>query len=226
MSAQSHAIPTGFEQVRLRAVSRANREVAPEAFDRLLEWLHPDKEKAGPTYEQIRRKLIKVFTSRCCDCPEELADETIDRVAAKVDQVAGGYQGDPALYFYGVARNVCREYRKVKKLPERLPLPPEPEPIRPELDCLEECMEHLLPKNRELILDYYQGDRRSKIAHRKELASRYHLDMNALRIRIYRIRSVLSECTASCLQNRGDSTRLSDLPQPGHEKSHERVGRP
>ncbi len=200
MPAQFFASSAGFEPIRPRALSHASREITPEAFERLLEWLHRDRNEAGRIYEQIRRRLIKVFTSRCCDCPEELADETIDRVVRKVEQVTRGYQGDPVLYFYGVARNVFREYHRIKRLAQ-LPTPLEQsDSPRPELDCLDDCMGHLPPKNRELLVDYYQEDRQAKIDHRKEIARRNGLDMNALRIRVYRIRSFLGECTVACLQ--------------------------
>ena len=200
MHPQSFSMSAGFEPVRLRGLYRTGRNVTQQTFDRLLAWLHPDREEAGRTYEQMRRNLIKVFTCRGCRCPEEMTDETIDRVTGKVEQIIGSYQGDPALYFYGVARNVLREYNKVQVLHGTLPPAEDPDSLRPELDCLEECMEHLLPKNRELLVDYYQEDKQAKIDHRKELASRLGLDVNALRIRVHRIRSVLGDCTAACLQ--------------------------
>ncbi len=200
MLTQPFPLSAGFEPVRLRGFYRTGQNVTPQAFDRLLGWLHPDREEGARTYEQIRRKLIKVFTSRGCRCPEELADETIDRVTGKVEQILGDYQGDPALYFYGVARNVLREYNKVRTLRQTPLAPAESDSVQPELDCLEECMEHLLPRNRELLVEYYQEDKQAKIDHRKELASRHGIDMNALRIRMHRIRSVLGDCTTACLE--------------------------
>ena len=59
-----------------------------EAFDSLLSWLDPDREWAGEKYEVIRARLIKVFAYRGCHTPEELADETINRVAKKIDEVS------------------------------------------------------------------------------------------------------------------------------------------
>ena len=55
-----------------------------EEFDRLLCWLDPDPERAGLTYEKIRWRLVAILASRGCTSPEELADETIDRVARRV----------------------------------------------------------------------------------------------------------------------------------------------
>src|SRR5215217_5023724 len=78
-------------------------------FDALLTWLDPDREKAARKYEDIRHSLISIFEWRgCCDA-EELAAETITRVLNKVPTLVDGYVGDPALYFYGVAKRLAYE---------------------------------------------------------------------------------------------------------------------
>src|SRR4051794_16211659 len=89
-----------------------NREqnITQESFDRLLEWLDADRERAGYRYEAIRRRLITIFTCRGCREAEALADETINRVTIKLPEIADAYVGDPALYFYGVAQKVHLEY--------------------------------------------------------------------------------------------------------------------
>ena len=208
MRAALQDISNGFELVQPRALSCADSELVQNSFDLLLKWLHPDREEAGRKYELIRRKLITVFASRGCRNPEELADETINRVIAKVDRIVETYEGDPALYFYGVARNVSREYHKFRKVPEPAPLADSKtsDSIDAELDCLDECMERLLPKNRDLLLEYYQDDKQAKIDHRKSIAERYGLDMNALRIRVHRIRSVVAECTTACVERCGTAS--------------------
>ncbi|MFL6230009.1 MAG: hypothetical protein ACJ741_14655, partial [Pyrinomonadaceae bacterium] len=55
-----------------------------DAFEGLLTWLDSDREQAGKKYEDIRSSLIKIFTWRGVAEAEELADETINRVARKV----------------------------------------------------------------------------------------------------------------------------------------------
>src|SRR5689334_18303278 len=87
-------------------------DTTPEAFDTLLGWLHNDRDEAGKKYEVIRVRLIRIFTCRGCSEPEDLADETINRVTAKISEVAQNYHGDPALYFYGVAKKVHLEYSR------------------------------------------------------------------------------------------------------------------
>src|SRR6185295_5735157 len=93
------------------------------AFNDLLCWLGPDPEVAGQEYERIRRKLIMIFTCKRCDFPEDMADDTINRVAKKLPQIKSDYIGSPSRYFYGVAKNVYKEYCRRLSLPRPLPAP-------------------------------------------------------------------------------------------------------
>jgi DNA-directed RNA polymerase specialized sigma24 family protein len=173
-----------------------------EAFDSLLSWLDADREQAGRKYEQIRQRLIKIFTCRGRPDAEELADETINRVTLKVFEVSAGYVGDPALYFYGVAQKVFLEALRTRP-PVVVPQPiPKSEEIEKEFECLEQCMEQLSSANRELVLEYYQNDKREKIDHRKNLAEKLGIAQNALRIRAYRIRAALQQCVKRCFEGR------------------------
>jgi RNA polymerase sigma factor (sigma-70 family) len=175
-------------------------DLSQEAFDQLLSWLNPDREAAGTKYEEIRRRLIKIFTCRGCLTPQDLADDTINRVAKRVSEIAPSYVGDPALYFLGVAHNVCLEYFRKKPEPEPPP-PDDPSEQKEEVDeCLEQCMQRLTPATRELILEYYREEKHSKIDHRKEQAQRLGIAMNALRIQAHRIRAKLQECVFDCLK--------------------------
>lgn len=170
-----------------------------EAFSQLLAWLNSNSEQAARKYEEIRRQLIKIFTCRGCTCPEDLADETINRVAKKVGEIAATYVGDCSLFFYGVARNVHLEYVRKKPVPEHSPASEtSPESDR-EYECLERCMERLSPANRDLILQYYQEEKQAKIDHRRELARQKGVGPNALRIQIHRIRTGLQQCVIECV---------------------------
>ncbi|MGH9956904.1 MAG: hypothetical protein ACREBC_07210 [Pyrinomonadaceae bacterium] len=171
-----------------------------ESFDALLEWLHPQREQAGQKYEEIRRRLIKIFTCRRCYEPEELADETINRVSLKLEQIKREFTGDPARYFYGVANKVHLEYLRKKPVP---PIPAtleDSDQVEKEFECLERCMQTLPPDTRELVLQYYQDEKRAKIDHRKLLADQFGIAINALRIRAYRARAALQQCVQECLQ--------------------------
>lgn len=182
-------------------------------FDALLTWLDPDRESAGRKYEEIRHSLILIFEWRgCCDA-EDLADETITRVMKKVPEIAEGYTGDPALYFYAVAKRLSFEVVRrqqgktdIENL-EKLPEPAatnEPRQREARHDCLDKCLNKLSRVDRELILLYYQQDQ-PKIEHRRELARRYDLAPNALRVKVHRIRATLHTCVNKCLGQRSET---------------------
>ena len=80
-----------------------------ESFDILLAQLDPDRERAGERYETIRRKLIRLFEWRGCAAPEELADETINRVARRMAEGVELHSADPYGYFCAVAHLVFKE---------------------------------------------------------------------------------------------------------------------
>jgi DNA-directed RNA polymerase specialized sigma24 family protein len=171
-----------------------------EAFDKLLRWLNPDREQAGGIYENIRVRLIKIFAAKGCFEAEDLADETLNVVASKIDWLIEHYEGNPALYFYGVARNIYFEHRKKRPPPD----PPPPDPPNPDLeracDCLDRCLEELGPDERSLAIRYQEDDKQKRIAHRKQLADEFQITRNALRIRVFHIHSRLEQCVEECLQ--------------------------
>lgn len=172
-----------------------------EEFDGLLAWLDADAERAGEKYEVIRRGLIDMFIYRGCGAAEDLADETINRVARKLREIVETYEGDPKRYFYGVAKRLYYEYRK-EKPPESRWQPPAPaisEELERRLACLDSCVERLTPDNRELILGYYQEQKRAKIDVRKKMGERLNLKPTALRVRVHRIRDDLEKCVRKCL---------------------------
>lgn len=171
-----------------------------ESFDALLNWLDPRREEAGVKYEEIRLRLIKIFTCRGCLEPEDLADETINRVSKKLADIQSSYVGDPTRYFYGVANKVHMEYLR-RKPPPVLPIPENSDELDKEYECLEKCIEQLRPDHRGLVLEYYQEEKRTKIDSRKKLAEQLGIALNALRIRAHRIRGSLYECVRNCVND-------------------------
>jgi len=184
-----------------------------DAFDALLAWLNQDREQAGAKYEAIRTRLMKIFIARGCLEAESLADETINRVTAKVAGISGSYVGDPALYFYAVAQKVHLEYLR-KAHSEQNPVPIESvarmltRPVAWADDsesvyrCLERCLERQSAENRDLVVRYYLQEKQAKIDHRKLLATELGIAVNALRIRAHRIRLALRECVRDCLDQK------------------------
>jgi DNA-directed RNA polymerase specialized sigma24 family protein len=182
------------------------------AFDNLLVALSPDRDKAGARYEAIRHKLIRFFEWRSVTSPDERADETINRVARRIDegQVVSNLNG----YFYGVARMVLKETAK-KSERGSVPLETVASELRcdesnlsepaPMVACFDRCLEELPPESKSLILEYYQEERRTKIELREHLAGRLGIPLNALRIRAHRIRVVLEKCITSCMEVAGET---------------------
>ena len=175
-------------------------ELSQEAFDALLTWLDSDREQAALKYEKIRRSLIKMFSDRGVLEPEDLADETINRVTHKLKGIEKDFTGDPALYFYGVANYVYME-RLRKKLPQVVITPPnDANRIELEYNCLERCIDRLSKEDRDCLLRYHGPDGRNETEHRRALAEELGIGPNALRIRVYRIRQTLKECVAKCVE--------------------------
>lgn len=183
-----------------------------ENFDKLLTWLDADHESAGKKYEHIRDNLIKFFARRECIQAEALADEVINRVTRKTDDLSKTYQGDPALYFLGVARNVVLEYKRkeftltspltMNKAAEQEP-GDEANKEAAKFECLDMCLQKLSQENRELILLYYHKEKQAKIDFRKELADELGIAINTLRVRVHRNREFLHKCLSECLERRG-----------------------
>jgi hypothetical protein len=87
-------------------------QLTQEAFDRLLTSFDVDRECAGEQYVKIRNKLISYFECRDCPFPEDHADETMNRVARKLE--SGEEIRDPASYVYGVARLLLGDFQRTR----------------------------------------------------------------------------------------------------------------
>src|SRR5271154_647155 len=78
-----------------------------EHLSRLLAKLNPDPERAGMTYEELRRRLILFFRLKRPHEAEDLADQVLDRVARRLSE--GVEMERIEFYSLGVARFVLRE---------------------------------------------------------------------------------------------------------------------
>lgn len=182
-----------------------------EQFEELLAWLDSDRSQAWEKYGRLRRSLIKIFSWAVCSDVDGMADETMDRVAARVKELQGSYRGDKSLYFYGVARMLIKESWRSGRMhvaldeARDLEAPPPADDEEEQTEelihrCLEHCMKHLPPADRELIVEYYVKEKQAKIRHRKELARKLGMLTNALRVKVHRIRGVLEQCIERCLE--------------------------
>lgn len=189
-----------------------------EAFDKLLAKLDTDRERAGERYENLRQKLITFFECRGSLSPEDHADETINRVARGIESGKEIYVSNPASYFYGVARNILKEYWE-KRERDTTPIDgltrdkePSEDPselkeyeskrqnFEQQLECLERCKKALRPDDGDLIIRFYQGEGSEKLRTRKLLANELGITRNALSNRALRIRDKLEHCVDACMR--------------------------
>ena len=173
-------------------------------FSKLLEWLDRDIDAAGQKYETIRLRLIKIFYARGCRLAEELADETIDRVIGQIESIATTYQGNPSLYFYGVAKKVFLEDTRkpvFSELNEKLPLySADTYELERNDRCLNKCLNNLDSEQRNFIISYYQNDKQAKIEHRRQMHIDLGISAESFRLRAFRIRNKLEKCVFKCLE--------------------------
>lgn len=193
--------------LRGAAPTRRKWVLTQEAFDRLLAALGPDRESAGEKYLEVRNNLIRFFEWRGCPFPEDHTDETINRVAKRACE--GEEIRNPAGYFLGVARMLlleihkeqARERQALSELADAGAAPYQFEELEPRVECLDRCLGSLSAENRELILQYYQGEKGAKIENRKRLTGRFKVPVNTLRMRALRLREKLQVCVENCMKN-------------------------
>jgi DNA-directed RNA polymerase specialized sigma24 family protein len=179
-------------------------QLTEEAFNLFLSWLDNDQETAGKKYEGIRHRLIVMFDSRGCAQSEDLADETINRFIRRLPAIIDSIK-DPIPYLHVVASNLYLEYIQKQSLPlpenhSEKTLSADDDNTERVHECLDKCLSKLESKDRALVLDYYQKDKQAKIDFRKELARRWGLTANALRIKVHNIRTALHKCINDCLE--------------------------
>lgn len=179
-----------------------NFDNSRNSFEKLLTWLGENRETGGFEYEKIRSKLIKIFYAKGCHSAEELADETIERVTKNIDELLDKYTGNPAFYFYGVAKNVFLEYLRKPKT-EEIPtnygqIADTDETTGIYLECLRKCVENLKAEDRQFILEYYDGEKRAKIDRRRLLQDNLKMNENTFHVYAFRIRKKLEKCVVQC----------------------------
>ena len=179
-------------------------DLTREAFDQFLSMLDLNRDRAGESYETLRRNLIQLFIWRGCRDPEAHADETINRVIRKVDE--GEEVRDPISYAHGVARRLLLEIFKKQEreqigIDELPPLVAQPAEQGDETGvlCLRRCLNRLPEESRQLIVLYYQGEKSAKIENRKRLAEGLRVTLGALRYRAFDLRQRLQGCIERCM---------------------------
>jgi DNA-directed RNA polymerase specialized sigma24 family protein len=173
--------------------------LSPEAFERLLEALSSDREGAAIAYEQLRHRVIGLLRWWGALQPEELADQTLDRVARKLEAGAPIADGALGAYVRGIARMVFYESTRepVAARLTREPAAPAPEDVEAASECLDRCLASLDAADRTLLLRYYDAGKAADV--RKCLADELGISVTALRIRTHRLRAQVERGMAVCL---------------------------
>ncbi len=209
-------------------VATRKGDLTTASFESLLQRLDPDRERAGGKYENIRRKLIKFFQWNDCFAEEDLADETLDRVAQKLGSVE---VRDVGAFLWGVAKNVVREAGRRPPTCDLDDLPPAMEPHTGDaelpiidktenerrLQCLHQCIQKLSASDRELFLDYeyYTG----KGENTQALMERFQLTVSALQSKAHRLKRKVEKCSLKCFGS--PAKRWSPVIRSG-EAGHDR----
>ncbi len=179
---------------------RSDRSGSPgSGYELLLARLDGDPARAGAEFERLRRTLVKFFGWRGAAWPEDCADDTLDRLARKLEEEVAVL--DLPGFALGIARMVlhesARSSARLVPLEEADPRAVSPR-ARPD-DSLERhldrCLEELPQEGRDLVLAYYAAPGgRGKIENRQRLARELRLSDNALRSRVQRLRDRLEQC--------------------------------
>jgi DNA-directed RNA polymerase specialized sigma24 family protein len=185
------------------SAKHAGRGPSPAAFATLLARLGPDADRAGAAYEHLRRALVTLFAWRGASVPEELADDTLDRLARRLDE--GVEVEDVPRFTRGIARLVLLEHWRRpegREVPlEDVGRPPiaDDAPDDARSECLQRCLGEMAPLGRDLILEYYSAEGRRRIDVRKKMARALGVSESALRNRAQRLRDRLERCITACL---------------------------
>ena len=200
-----------------KAERKRDWALTQDAFHKLLAWMDEEQDSGGEKYLEARRRLVSYFDRKNCLAPDELADETLNRVARRLQEEGTITDATPAHYCYIVAKYVFLEYLRRNERAEvsldQLPVSnresfstaaafaQDEEGARKErrMNCLERCIQGLDEAGREIIIQYYQGDRRAKVDNRRAMAQALGITVNALSIRACRLRDRLEACVGKCV---------------------------
>jgi len=176
-----------------------------DGYEKLLASLNASPPQAEEAFERLRRLLIRVLSGRGARYPEDLADETLSRVAGKL--AAGKLVENIPAYSLEVARRVwyesLRDEGKDREIDPDGDWPADDDKEEKERKerrsvCLDDCKATLPPESRYLITEYYSYSGRQLIELRRELAEQFGLTREALANRAQRLRHKLEACILNC----------------------------
>lgn len=202
-----------------------NQDLKPteEVFRKFLSWLDEGVDSDGQRYLDVRRRLELYFDRKNCVAPGELADETLNRVARKLEENGEITDVAPLRYCYITAKYVFFEtLGSEKRSPFYRPLTnsnsgnlsgqsaallkagPATDQKEKIAACLKSNLKTLPTADQDLIVDYYSGRQRGRVERRTAQAARLGLTENALSDRAYRVRQKLEECVQMCVDKKSE----------------------
>jgi DNA-directed RNA polymerase specialized sigma24 family protein len=205
---RSHFIFAAIASFRFECAKLKMWDLSEKAFSRLLARFNADPTLAGEEYEKLRARLIYFFQRHGCRIPAELSDETIDRIARKIEE--GCAIADLSKFSFRVAWLVLQEHwddprREWQQLDEGLSSSESNGEHNKEqnrklaehrLECMKKCLESISPEDQELMVKNCTLKKDGK----EELAKAMGLTINALRLRVFRVRKKLGRCQEKCVR--------------------------
>lgn len=176
------------------------KSLTSESLKKLLAALSSDEVEAVRLYTKLRESLVRFFQIKGVADEDESADETLDRVAEKLEQ--GAKIEDLRNFAFGVAKYVALEAIRREQTRARSAdsfyLKDSATDEFGESDAVEtlrECFKGLYERERRLILKYFEDLTADELyENRRKLAESENLSLNALRNRISRLRKRLEDC--------------------------------
>jgi DNA-directed RNA polymerase specialized sigma24 family protein len=176
------------------------KSLTSESLKKLLEAFSADETEASRLYTKLCAALVRFFHLKGVTDADKSADDTIDRVADKINQ--GAKVEDLRKFAFGVARFVYLENLRREEAATRAAsefyLKDSATAEFEESDHLEtfrECFKNLYDHERKLLLDYFQDLPPDELfKNRQKLAERERIELNALRNKVSRLRKRLEEC--------------------------------
>lgn len=182
-------------------VTEASAHADARAFRLLIDKLDGDDVTAGDAYNGLRASIARFFSLKHDTDPEAAADVTINRLASKLGQ--GTQIENITAYAFGIARLVYLERRRSvererKAGSELYSLRSDPSIADDGDDSvtrMKKCFESLPADDRSLLRDYYAPmTNMTKHERREHLSGKIGISLNALRLRVHRLRQRLADC--------------------------------
>lgn len=186
-------------------------DLTKDQYDRLLEWLDSDRDIAGARLLQICASLSRLFLLKGALESDALIDETVNRVAKRIETLYPELPENPEAVFWGFARNVFREYvkelKKIRTLSETESLRSDGDPegsgqIESNYGCLEDCLAELGHEDSEMMRDYFTYDPGTRSNVRQAIADRMSISLGNLQVRVFRTREILKNCIKNCISEK------------------------